>query len=155
MVTVRIIITSILLLNQDFLYFCQKAHQPQDCLLLDLCLYLCSSIFCISAEDLCFDRATRLFTPQSIRFHGQERTAATDSKATEASFLFGFVRHLVSVFWIFIQVYLHLSKFIFLSTPQSICLQKKSTAAIYKCCRNIISKQECNTVSKKATVSGT
>ena len=60
--------------------------------------------FCISAEDLCFDRATRLFTPQSIRFHGQERTAATDSKATEASFLFGFVHHLVSAFWIFISI---------------------------------------------------
>ena len=86
-----------------YYFFCIFAEDfCIDCGLTYLWLYFFVSIFCISAEGLCFDRATRLFTPQSIRFHGQERTAATDSKAIEASFLFGFVRHLVSVFWIFI-----------------------------------------------------
>ena len=51
-----------------FLYFCWRSAltAPQDCLPLDLCLYLCSYIFCISAEDLCFDRATRFFTTWSM-----------------------------------------------------------------------------------------
>ena len=120
MVTVRIIITSILLLNQDFLYFCQKAHQPQDCYSL-ICVCICVPLFFVFLL-----KVSVLTAPQDCLLLNQsdftdKKGLRQQTQRPQKHLFFLDLYIIFCLYFAFSYLQLYLSKFIFLFAEEKYC----------------------------------